>query len=182
MRPVKMKNMAGVVLVELIVAVVVIGLLTMLAFMNLTGLVTKSQFEVKSAKLINLMEMACESARETGRRYEMVFDPANQYYELREFSQNEEDVLDVDKLIDSGLFDDDFLLSYIQFDDFESTQEDVAIFRIGVAGFQYGGKIVLLDEGGNTYSIVVSRIRCSVELVDGDVELLLPRDKDDMPF
>ncbi len=182
MRPVKSKNRTGVVLVELIVAVVVIGLLTMLAFMNMTGLVAKSQFEVKAEKLINLLEMTCQSAQETGRRYEILFDPVDQYYEVMEFSVDDAESDDFERLVESGEFDEKFFLSYIQFDDFEYTDENAAIFRIGLAGYQYGGKIVVFDEEANPYSIIVSRVNCSVEILPGDVDLLLPRDKDDMPF
>lgn len=182
MRTKAVKFFRGVVLVELIVAVVIIGLLTMLAFMNTSGLVVKNQFDTKVTKLTGLMEMACNSARQTSQRYEMVFDPANQYYELREFAAADSNEFDAERLIESGEFDENFFLSYIQFDDFEMTEQETAIFRIGIAGFQYGGKIVVLDENAQPHSIVVGRIDCDVEVYPDDVELMVPIDKDDLAF
>ncbi len=171
----------GVVLIELIIAVMVIGLLTMLAFLNMTGMVGKSRFETKMQELINIMEMACESASRTDNKYEVVFDPTNQTYVLQEMVVDGNDFTE-DNIIETGQFDQEFWLSYVQFDDYESTTEDTAIFRAGKAGYQYGGKIVILDENANPYSIIVSRISCRVMFEKGDVEMIVPRDKDAMPF
>ena len=171
----------GVVLIELIIAVAVIGLLTMLAFMNMTGMAGKSQFETKMQELINIMEMACESASRTDSRYEVVLDPTNQTYVLQEFVADESSFTD-DNIIETGEFDRGFWLSYVQFDDYEKTTEGVAIFRVGKAGYQYGGKVVVFDENANPYSIIISRIGCKVIFQKGDVDILVPKDKDEMPF
>jgi uncharacterized protein YhaN len=55
-----------------------------------------------------------------------------------------------------------------------------AKFRAGRAGWQFGGKIVLLDAAGHEYSIVINRISRIVNLQNGDVEFLQPQD--DVPF
>lgn len=173
--------LGGVVLVELIVAVMIIGLLTLLAFMNMTGMVGKSRFETRMQELINIMETACESASRTDNKYEVVFDPTNQTYVLQELVVDGNSFTE-DNIIETGQFSQEFWLSYIQFDDYESTMEDTAIFRAGKAGYQYGGKIVVLDENANPYSIIVRRISCKVMFEKGDVEIIAPRDKDAMPF
>ena len=167
---------------ELIVAVAIIGLLTMLAFMNMSGLVGKSQFQSKAQKLINLMQMACESAEKTDVKYEVLFDLSQQFYQLSEINISNVNDLTDSNVIETGEFTDDFILSYVQFDDLESTTEDVAVFRAGRTGFQFGGKIVIIDSQGQPYSLIISRINCKAELIKGDADLVMPRDKDDLPF
>ena len=63
-----------------------------------------------------------------------------------------------------------------------SKDYQTAKFRAGHAGWQNGGKIVLLDENEQPYTIVVNRINRIVTLKKGDVELLMPKDKKDVPF
>ena len=73
---------------------------------------------------------------------------------------------------------------YVLFDDLMETDEDhqIAKFRAGHAGWQYGGKVVLLDEQEQPYSVVVSRMNRVVTLKRGDVELLMPKAKDEVLF
>ncbi len=73
---------------------------------------------------------------------------------------------------------------YVLFDDLMETDEDhqIAKFRVGHAGWQYGGKIVLLDEQEQPYSVLVSRKNRVVTLQKGDIEFLLPKAKDEVLF
>ena len=71
---------------------------------------------------------------------------------------------------------------YVRFDDGDFTSEDRAKFRAGHSGWAYGGKIVLLDEKEHPYSIVVNRLNRMITLEQGDVELLQPKNKDDVLF
>jgi hypothetical protein len=57
-----------------------------------------------------------------------------------------------------------------------------ARFYAGHSGWQYGGKIVLLDGDGNPYSVIVNRISIVISLLPGDVEILAPQYPEDVPF
>jgi hypothetical protein len=62
------------------------------------------------------------------------------------------------------------------------TNEGIAMFRAGHSGWQYGGKIVLLDEDEQPYSVVVNRLNRLVTLEEGDVEILKPKRAYEVPF
>ena len=177
---------AGKTLIEMMLVVLIIGLLTMLAMMNMSGLVGKSQFQQKCQDLVNTIQMASDSAAQRRGRYEIVFDPTELTYALRELvvedEQDDEEDLGLSRVISEGTFDEDFMLSYVQFDDYEMATDEVSIFRVGFGGFQYGGKIVLFDSGGQYYSIVINRLNSTIKLESGDVDLWPPKDKDEMPF
>jgi hypothetical protein len=68
------------------------------------------------------------------------------------------------------------------FDDGDWTNEAPALFRVGKSGWQYGGKIVVADEDGREYSIVINRLSRMIGLFDGDVGILMPRSEDEMGF
>ena len=74
------------------------------------------------------------------------------------------------------VFGNDVHIKYVQFDDGEVAAENQAKFRAGHAGWQYGGKIVLVDENDMEYTIMVNRLDKTVEFLSGDVELLAPRE------
>ncbi|MHC4530810.1 MAG: hypothetical protein ACYSXD_04505, partial [Planctomycetota bacterium] len=73
-------------------------------------------------------------------------------------------------------------VSYIEFDDGEYVSDGWAKFRVGRSGWQYGGKIVLLDRDLRPYSVVVNRISRVISLQVGDVELLRPKAEYEVPF
>ncbi len=94
---------------------------------------------------------------------------------------------DLSQVLEEEVIVEDYLsdncrLAYVLFDDGEFTSEDRAKFRAGHSGWAYGGKIVIFDEKELPYSIVINRLNRMVMLVEGDVELLRPKDKDDVPF
>ena len=175
---------AGLVLTEVIVVVFIVAMFATLAMFNLSGLVYNSSFKNQSGELIKVFKMAATSAAESPRRYEVILDFAEQKYILRQITTGlvaVEDILE-EEIILTGEFNDDFQLVYVMFDDGEATSEEVAFFRAGNAGWQYGGKVVVADSEGNAYSILINRISRMVRLEYGDVEILRPRSPDEIVF
>jgi hypothetical protein len=128
--------------------------------------------------------MAGTSAAETGKRYEVIIDFTQNNYMLREITTglvSVEDILE-EEIIDTGQFSERFQVYYVQFDDGTSTNSKTAFFRVGKAGWQWGGKVVLLDENGKEYTIMINRINRMIELYEGDVEPASPKSPEDMGF
>ena len=165
-------------LAELLMVLVIIALIVSLASLNISGIVGKSRFRNEVQNLIDVMRMAVTSAAKTGKRYEVILDVTEQTYMLRQITSSDLSEILEDDIIESGSFDENCQMSYIQFDDFVQTNEnlEIAYFRTGRSGWQAGGKIVLLDSGGQMYSIIVNRLNRMVELKKGDVELLVPKE------
>lgn len=159
-----------------------IGLLVMLAQVNLFGVLRRSTFKSQVQDFISTMQMAASSAAESHRRYEVIIDLAEQSYLLREItSSNLSDVLD-EEIITQGWFGNNCRVAYVEFDDADYTNEDRAKFRVGHAGWQYGGKVVFLDQSEQSYAVTVSRLTPIVQLVQGDPALMTPKAKDEVPF
>jgi hypothetical protein len=57
-----------------------------------------------------------------------------------------------------------------------------ARFYAGHSGWQYGGKVVLLDAVGNPYSVIVNRLSRVINLQPGDIGILAPQYQEDVPF
>ncbi|MHC4097319.1 MAG: hypothetical protein ACYSU3_14845, partial [Planctomycetota bacterium] len=151
---------------------------------NLFGLLRRNRFEVQAHEFVSVMQMAAVAAAESDRRYEVIIDLTEQSYTLRQivspdlFQVYEEDIIATNE------FGMDCQVLYVLFDDLMETDEDhqIAKFRAGHAGWQYGGKVVLLDEQEQPYSVLVSRKNRVVTLMKGDVEFLLPKAKDEVLF
>jgi len=172
----------GFTLTELIVVVVIISLVVFLAQMNLLGLLRKNTFKGQVQDFIWTMQMAASAAAESDRRYEVIIDPTEQSYMLRQITSPElSEILD-EEIVVEKYFSDNCRVVYVQFDDGEYTNDLRAKFRAGHSGWQYGGKIVLLDQDEQPYSVVVNRLNRMIELKKGDVELLVPKAKDEVPF
>jgi Tfp pilus assembly protein FimT len=166
------------VLAEMLMVLVIIALFSSLAMLNITGIVGKSRFKNKAQELIDLMRMAVIAAAETDKRYEVIFDTTEQTYTLRQITSPDlSEILD-DDIIQTGQFNDNCQLSYIEFDDAWRTNDnfEMAFFRAGRSGWQSGGKIVLLDSSGQEYSVIVNRLNRIIELKRGNVELLVPKE------
>jgi hypothetical protein len=149
---------------------------------NAIALLGPNDFKNQAQGLVVDLNRAALAASETGRRYEVIVDIAKQGYILREISSaNLADIIQ-EEVIDEHLFTKDARIKYVKFDDMQSetATEGWARFRCGKAGWQAGGKIVLVDASGNEYSIVVNRINKMITLANGDVEILQPQD--DVPF
>ena len=174
----------GFTLTELIVVVLIVSLFVLLAMMNLSGLLIRNTFKAQTQELVSTMQMAASAAAETERRYEVIIDIAEQSYTLRQITSPDLSQILEEEIIVENDFSDNCRVIYVLFDDLVETDEDhqIAKFRAGHAGWQNGGKIVLLDEDEQPYSVVVNRINRIVTLKEGDVELLMPKRKDEVPF
>jgi len=171
-------------LLESMVVIVVIGLFALMAMVNLFELFRKNTFKAQAEEFVSTMQAAASAAAESDRRYEVIIDLIEQSYTLRQITTP--DLLEVleEEVIVKNDFSDNCRAAYVLFDDLQSTDENhqTARFRAGRAGWQYGGKIVLLDKNEQPYSVVVNRINRIVTLQEGDVEFSLPKAKDELPF
>jgi len=173
---------SGFTMVELMVVIVVVSMFALLAQMHLFGLLRKSTFRAQVQELVSTMQMAAGAAAQSDRRYEVIIDIPEQVYMLRQITTADLSQVLEEEIIVEDAFSDNCRVAYVQFDDGEFTSEDRAKFRAGHSGWAYGGKIVLLDEKEQPYSIVVNRLNRMITLKKGDVELLQPKNKDDVPF
>ena len=176
------RRVRGFTLTELIVVVLIISLLVLVAMPNLCGLFRKNTFRARVQELVSTMQMAASAAAESDRRYEVIIDIAEQSYMLRQITTADLSEVLEEEIIVEGYFSDNCRVVYVQFDDGEYTNEGRAKFRAGHSGWAYGGKIVLLGEKEQPYSVVVNRLNRIITLEEGDVELLEPRPKDEVPF
>ena len=176
---------SGFTLTELVVVLVIIALFVSLVVANFSGLLRKGTFKVRANELVSTMQMAVSAAAESDKRYEVIIDIAEQCYTLRQITspQLPSDVLE-EEIIVKNDFNNNCRVVYVLFDDLVSTDEEhqKAFFRAGHAGWQAGGKIVLIDDKEQPYSVVVNRLNRIVTLQEGDVELLMPKRQDEVPF
>jgi len=176
----------ALVLVEMLVVLVIIGLMTALATINFSAAFTKAKFKSEVNNFINVLKMAQNAAAESDKRYVVILNFDEQSYTLRQFDSLSLDLIpDEEAIITTGYFSDECYLDWVLFDDFEYAVEESAYearFYAGHSGWQYGGKIVLLDVDGNPYSVVVNRLRRVITLQPGDVEILEPQYYEDVPF
>jgi prepilin-type N-terminal cleavage/methylation domain-containing protein len=178
----KLDRVRGFTLTELVVVILVVSMFVLMAQMHLFGLLRRSTFRAQVQELVSTMQMAASAAAESDRRYEVIIDIPGQGYMLREITTPELSQVLEEEIIVEDLFSDSCRVVYVEFDDGDSTSEDRAKFRAGHSGWAYGGKIVLLDEKEQPYSIVVNRLNRIIALEQGDVGLLEPKNKDDVPF
>ena len=175
----------GFTFTELVVVVLIVSLFVLLAVTNFSGLLRRNTFRAQANEFVSTMQMAASAAAESDRRYEVIIDIAEQSYTLRQITspQLPSDVLE-EEIIVKNDFSDNCRVVYVLFDDLVETDEEhqKAFFRAGHAGWQAGGKIVLLDEDEQPYSVVVNRLSRIVTLREGDVELLMPKRQDEVPF
>ena len=178
------KRQRGFTLVEAMIALVIASLMVGMAMLNLQGIFIRSTFKGQVHDFISTMQAAVRSAAETGRRYEVIIDLTEQVYVLREITSPDlSEVLEEEIIIENEL-GSNCRVEYVLFDDLIETDEDhqIAKFRAGKNGWQNGGKIVLLDRDGNPYTVVVDRISRVVRLEIGEVDILMPKRKDEVPF
>jgi prepilin-type N-terminal cleavage/methylation domain-containing protein len=172
----------GFTLTELIVVLLIVSMFVLLAQTNLFGLLGKYTFRAQAQELVSTMQMAAGAAAQSDRRYEVIIDLTEQNFLLRQITTPELSEVLEEEIIAENNFSDICRLVYVQFDDGEYTNEGKAKFRAGHSGWQYGGKIVLLDEKEHPYSVVVNRLNRIITFKAGDVTLLEPKDRDAMPF
>jgi prepilin-type N-terminal cleavage/methylation domain-containing protein len=169
-------------LTELIVVVSIVSLFALLAMTNLVGLLGRNTFKAQVHELVSTMQMAAGTAAESDRRYEVVIDLAEQSYTLRHITSPELSQDMEGEIIVQNEFNDSCWISHVMFDDGDYTNETRAWFWVGRSGWQYGGKIVLLDADGQPYSVVVNRLNRIVTLEQGDVELPMPKAEYELVF
>jgi len=176
---------------ELLVVLVVVSLFVLMAQIHLFGLLRKNTFKAQIQEFVSTMQMAVSSAAQTGRRYEVTIDLDEQSYLLREYTLPELQAENPEEeIIVQNNFAENCRVIHVLFDDLTETDDQfrVANFRVGRAGWQSGGKIVLLDlsDGENgqwqPYSVVISRLSRIVKLEKGDVPLLRPKTRNELPF
>ncbi len=168
-------------LVELIVVLSVLALFVMMAQSNLFGTLRRSTFKAQVQSFVSAMQMAASAAGETGRRYEVIVDVTEQSYLLRQIrSSNLAEVLD-EEIIVNEQFGDSCRVAYVEFDDATYANEGQAKFRAGHAGWQYGGKVVFLDEAEQAHTVAVGRLTPIVQVLEGDPELMKPKAQDEVP-
>ena len=182
--PVRGTARIGAVLAEIVMVLFIVAMCTMLAMMNLGDVLSRNSFKGRAYDLVKLCQMAATSAAETGRRYEIIINFAQNSYTLREITTGLVAVEDIkeEEIIQTGQFNDRFQPSYVMFDDGDWTNESPALFRVGKSGWQYGGKIVVTDEDGKEYSIVINRLSRMINVLDGDVGILEPKSEDEVGF
>lgn len=171
-------------MIELVVVVLILSLFVTAVQLNLFGIFRKNTFKTQVQDFVLTMQKAVTAAAESDRRYEVIIDLTEQRYTLRRITSP--DLLQVleEEIIIDNAFGNRCEVVYVLFDDMVETSENfqIAAFRAGHAGWQNGGKIVLLDEAGNPYSVIVNRINRIVKLERGDVELLMPKRENEVPF
>jgi len=173
---------SGFTLTELMVVIVVIALMAFMVQIHIFGMLRKTTFRAQVQEFVSTMQMAASAAGESDRRYEVIIDIPAQGYMLREITNPDLTQVLEEEIIVEDVFSENCRVAYVMFDDGDSTSEDRAKFRAGHSGWQYGGKIVLLDENEQPYSIVVNRLNRMITLEQGDVGLLAPKTKDEVPF
>jgi hypothetical protein len=164
------------------VVLAVLSLFICVAQMNLFGALRRATFKGQVQSFMSAMQLAASTAAESDRRFEMIVDLNEQSFLLREITSNNlADVLD-EEIIQSESFGENCRLAYVELDNGEYTNDGRARFRVGHAGWRYGGKIVFLDEKETPHTVVVSRLTLVIELVDGDPELIRLKSDDEVPF
>lgn len=165
----------GFTFTELIVVVVIVGLFASMVQLNLFAVLKKNSFRGQVQDFVSAMQMAARSAAESGKKYEMIIDIDNQEYMLREITTDQLYKVNREQVIISGELGKNCIVDYVWYDDDTGTNEGKAFFPVNENGWQYGGKIVFLDENQNTYTVIVNRINRDVRLVKGDAEILTPK-------
>ena len=172
----------GLTLLEMVITITLISLFIMLANGVVVSRVHKYAFKAGIQDFLSTVQMAAATAAETGRRYEVSIYPMEQAYRLREISSSQLDDVREEDIIDEGSFGEACRVDYIEFDDGEMSRLDPVHFRVGHRGWAYGGKIVFLNQDDLPVTVLINRLNRTVELVDGDVDLLKPKSKEELPF
>jgi len=178
-------HVRALTLAELLVVLSFISLLAMIAQVNLFDVLRRNTFKAQVQDFVSMMQMAVARASESGHRYEMIISLADQTYLLRELTVSDLTAeVQEEQIITQGALRGNCRIAYVEFDDgtYANTTEERTKFRAGHAGWQYGGKIVFLDESERPYAVVVNRITPIVQLIEGDPPLMTPKAKEEVPF
>lgn len=176
------RRCSGFTLAESMVVIVIFSLFIVMAAVNVSGLFRKGTFKTQAQEFISVMQMAATAAAQSDKRYEVIIDLTEQNYLLRQISTEQLSEVLEDEIIAENDFSENCRVAYVMFDDLKYTNDGRAKFRAGHSGWQYGGRIVLIDKEERVYSVLVNRINRTVTLHKGEVELLEPKSKDEVPF
>ena len=183
------KQCGGFTFAETLVALLVISMLTLLSIVGYRNISASTKFRATADTLINFFDRAGNAASQTDRRYAVMIDFFDNNFILYEVNTDKPYAKDYatlkeEDIILSESFTDDCVLFYVQFDDsdlrIDAGEGGKALFVVGKAGWDFGGKIVLMDNEGELYSVVISRIAKSARLVKGDAQL--PKPEFDLSF
>jgi len=168
----------GFTLTEMLVVIMILSLLLMITQIHIFSMLRRNNFKSQVQLLISTMQSAATSASQSDRRYEFIVDISEQSFLLREITS-----LDLSEVLEEEIIFNEKLskncrVIYVEFDDGDFTYDGRAKFRAGHSGWAFGGKIVLIDENGQPYSIVVNRLNRIITLKEGDYKLLTPVPKD----
>jgi hypothetical protein len=184
----------------LLIVIGLIGMMAGIAMVSFGALWGNLGFKRQADELVNAFRMAQDAAAQSDRRYAIILDFVDQKYILREFKSLDLETMDPDEaVIKVGYFSNSLFLDYVMYDDEEFVSvgeiEDADVtadtllearFLAGHSGWQYGGKVVLLDGNGYPWTLVIHRYAQPAELLEGDWDLetlgMLPMDKQDVPF
>ena len=172
----------GFTFIELVIVTVLVGLFALTAQLRLSGLLRKYRFKLQIQEFVSALRMAATAAAESNRRYEVIVDLPEQSFLLREITSPDLSEVLEEEIIIENYFSESCQVAYVLFDDGDYTNEDRAKFRAGHAGWQYGGVVVFLDSEQRPHSVVINRLSRMIMLTEGEVALLEPQAKDDVPF
>ena len=170
----------GFSLIEMLVVVAIFSMIVALTSPALTGVAGRSAFRTQANEFIRVMTMAQNAAAESDRRYAVILNFDEQRYTMRQqfiaLEMGDVDLAVVpyeEDVITNGQFTERCQLLYVHFDDLEdvsdaSTAAGVG-FVAGHSGWEAGGKIVLLDQDGNPYTIVINRMSRVIKMYAGDI-------------
>lgn len=189
-----MSKSKGLVLIELLLVIAILGLMTGLAAIKLLPGFDRTTFKKEAYEIVNALKTAQNAAAQGNRRYGVFFDLLEpQNYSLRQINVLEDLAHDAtpdeEMVLATKILSERCEIVYIRFDDGDDTRDEgenlldlKTHFVAGRSGWQNGGKIVLLDKNGNPYSIVVNRIGRMITLMEGDVDIFLLEARKDLPF
>ena len=181
------KTGGGFVLIEMLMVVGLIGLMAVVATISFSAMWGNLRFKRQAKELVGIFQMAYNAAAQSDRRYAVILDFTEQAFILREFKSLDLETMDPDEaIIQTTYFSEALTLDYVLYDDLDDTRDyentTQARFLAGHSGWQNGGKVVLLDEDGMPWTIVIHRFSKPVELFKGEVDIDPPMDTTDVPF
>ena len=173
-------NKHAFTLTEMIVVIVILSLMLLITQFHIFYMLRRNTFKAQAQLLVSTMQSAIIAAGQSDRRYEFIIDLTNQSFMLRQITTPDlSEVLDEEIIVNENL-SENCRVTYVEFDDGDYTYDGRAKFRAGHAGWAYGGKIVLVDNHDQKYSIVINRMNRIVTLENGNYQLLKPIPKDDL--
>ncbi|MBN1124771.1 MAG: type II secretion system protein [Sedimentisphaerales bacterium] len=179
----------GLVFIELLAVIAVLGMLTGLALLNLMPQALQSDYDRQVQEFISTLKMAQDAAAQSDRRYAVMLDLDEGLYMLKPFFELDSDGIPIEEeIISTGYFTDQFRLEYVRFDDGQDTRRAetnaIEVYRVwllaGRSGWQNSIQIGVLDADGNPYTIVVNRYSRVITMYNGEYEI--PEPLEYVPF